>query len=66
MSVVSENMAGQSVEESGRRGREKFFTEVFINFLENSSFNDEFLELFHQRWDDRIALTTEAHLLRSK
>jgi hypothetical protein len=49
MSVASENMAGQSAEESERRGREKFSPEVFIKFLENSSFNDGFLELFHQR-----------------
>jgi hypothetical protein len=33
-------MADHSAEESERRGREKFFTEIFIEFLENPSFID--------------------------
>jgi hypothetical protein len=49
MSVVSENMADQSAEESKRRGREPFFTEIFIKFLENSSHFDGIFWLFQQR-----------------
>lgn len=38
--ITSENMADQSAEKSEGRGREKLFTEIFIKFLENSSFID--------------------------
>jgi hypothetical protein len=38
MSVVSENMADQSAEESERRGTEMLLTENFITFQETCSF----------------------------